>query len=463
MPSIVFGPTYEEMLHPDRVRPDIREAALKAARDGDELDPINLYNITWKDATNRPYFLVLPPELTGVEAPIAVMYSKDFPTGSHKVGATYSIAMESQLSGRIVPGEQVCVWPSTGNFGIGGAWVSGRMGYSSLVLLPEMMSEERFKRIARYGSDFIKTPGCESNVKEIYDKCAEIRATRPDHDVLNQFEELANYRFHSHVTGNTAVEVARLAAAEGHGDGRVAAFISSMGSSGTIAAGDRCKEVHPECRIVGLEPVQCPTIYENGFGGHDIQGIGDKHVTWIHNTRNMDAIICIDDMESKQGLQLLTDPAGKEYLATQAGIDEATVELMSQFFGISGVCNVLGAIKAAKAYGLGSKDLIVTVATDAIDRYHSVMGQLDEAFGKVDACEARVRHVSLFLRQKTDYVQEGTSEARRRWHNLKYYTWVEQQGKTVEQLNAQASQSWWRDQRAQTPEVDRLQREARGF
>ena len=463
MTKLVFGPTYEEMLHPSTIRADIRESALSAASEGRELDPVNLYNITWRGADSRPYFLILPKELTGVDAPIALMYSKDFPTGSHKVGATYSITMESQLSGRIVPGAQVCVWPSTGNFGIGGAWVSGRMGYKSLVLLPEMMSEERFKRIADYGSDFIRTPGCESNVKEIYDECARIRATRPDHLVLNQFEETANYRFHYYVTGNTAVEVAALAKADGVGDGRVAAFVSSMGSAGTIAAGDRAKEANPNCRIVGVEPVQCPTLYENGFGGHDIQGIGDKHVTWIHNVMNMDMMACTDDMESKQALQLLTDPAGQAYLADKVGIKAETVSLMSRIFGISGVTNVLAAIKAAKAYQFGPKDLVVTVATDAIDRYYSVMAQLDAAYGKLDVNEARVRHVSIFEKQKTDYVQEGTQAARRRWHNLKYYTWIEQQGKDVKDLNAQASQDWWQAERDLIPSVVAKQKEARGF
>ncbi|MBM4373068.1 MAG: pyridoxal-phosphate dependent enzyme, partial [Deltaproteobacteria bacterium] len=363
MAHLVFGPTFDEMLHPDRMPAARRAAALAARERGDELSPDNLFNITWKDRTGRVYALRLPDALTGVDASIVVLYSRDFPTGSHKVGATYSVTMEKQLAGEIVPGEHTVVWPSTGNYGIGGAWVSPRMGYDSLVLLPEMMSQERFDRIERYGSRYIKTPGCESNVKEIYDLTWKLRED-PKIRIANQFEEMANYRFHWHVTGNSAAEAVRTLAAEGRCADHVCGFVSSMGSSGTIAAGDRLKQLHPDCRIVGLEPIQCPTIFSNGFGGHDIQGIGDKHVTWIHNVMNMDAIMCIDDTECKLGLQLLTDPVGRRYLAERGGVPAAEVEKMSGIFGISGVCNVLGAIKAAKHWGLGRGDTVVTVATD---------------------------------------------------------------------------------------------------
>ena len=460
--ELVYGPTFEEMLHPETIDPSVRERALAARASGDELDPVNLFNITWKDAENRPYYLVVPPEVTGVEANIVVLFSKDFPTGSHKVGATYSVTLEHQLRGEITPGVHTVVWPSTGNYGIGGAWVSGRMGYDGLVLLPEEMSQERFDKIAGYGCRYIKTPGCESNVKEIYDKTHEL-ARQPNVRIANQFQEMANYRFHHHVTGNTAVEVLEALAAEGIGNGRAAAFTSAMGSAGTIAAGDRLKQAFYECRIIGLEPVQCPTLYANGFGGHDIQGIGDKHVTWIHNVMNMDAMVCIDDMEAKQGLQLLSDPAGQAFLAAETGLDEATITRLGSVVGISGVCNILGAIKAAKFYRFGKNETVLTVCTDTMDRYHSVMAQLDAAYGKMDRTMAAVRLEKIFRGQKLDYIQEGTVLNRDRWFNLKYYTWVEQQGKTVAELVAQRSQDLWLAEQARVPEVDTALRDARGF
>jgi len=460
--KLITGPTFEEMLHPEKIDPTTRQRALRLMTE-DPLDPINLYNITWKDANDRIYYYVLPPQLTGVEAPIAVLYSKNFPTGSHKVGAAYSVLIEKELTGEVDPAIHSLIWPSTGNYGIGGAWVGCRMEFDSIVILPEGMSRERFDRIRSYGARLILTPGCESNVKEIYDKTKELKAQDPERiRILNQFEVFGNYRFHYYVTGNTCIELAAELKGQGIGNGKVAAYVSAMGSAGTIAAGDRLKQQWPEHKIVGLEPIQCPTVYWNGYGGHDIQGIGDKHVTWIHNVMNMDAIMCIDDIESKMGLQLLTEEAGWKTMIDRYGVPEDSVRLMAETFGISGVCNVLGAIKTAKWYGFGKNDVIVTILTDAIDRYHSVMKQMTATYGKMDEVEAAVRLVSIFHKQKLDWISEGTREAHNRWHNLKYYTWVEQQGKTVEELSAQRHQDYWEAQQARVAEVDRLIHEHRG-
>jgi len=461
--QLVIGPTFEEMLHPWKIDPEIRAKAHEMMTK-DPLDPINLYNITWRDYNDNIYYEVLPQELTGVEAPIVVLYSKDFPTGSHKVGATYSVLIEKELFGEVDPAIHSLVWPSTGNYGIGGAWVGCRMNFDSIVILPEEMSKERFEIIRYYGARLILTPGCESNVKEIYDKCKELKAQDPERiRILNQFEVFGNYRFHYYVTGNTIVELAEELKKRGIGTGKVAAFVSAMGSAGTIAAGDRLKQVWPDHKIVGLEPIQCPTIYWNGYGAHDIQGIGDKHVTWIHNVMNMDAIMCVDDIESKKGLQLLTEEAGWKVLIDRYGIPEETVMKMSRIFGISGVANVMGAIKTAKFYGFGRDDVIVTILTDAIDRYHSVMQQLTETYGPMDEVEAAIRVEVVFRNQKLDWIKEGTRDTRNQWHNLKYYTWVEQQGKTIEELNAQRDPEYWLAQQALVKEIDAKIHEARGF
>ena len=278
--------------------------------------------------------------------------------------------------------------------------------------------------------------------------------------ILNQFSEMGNYRFHYHVTGNTIAELARELQHSMHVRG-VSAFCSAMGSAGTIAAGDRLKQLWPDCKVVGLEPVQCPTLYNNGYGTHDIQGIGDKHVTWIHHVTNMDAIMCVDDVECKKGLQLLTEENGMEALSGRFGVPRADVEMLSQIFGISGVCNVLGAIKCAKYYRMDGQDLIVTILTDAIDRYHSVMAELTELYGEMDEAEA-VARAGIFLNQKTDWIKEGTVDNRRQWHNLKYYTWCEQQGKTVEELDAQLGEDWWRAHQARVTEIDAKIELARG-
>jgi cysteine synthase len=441
MTRAIFGPTFEEMLHPSAIDPAVRKQAISAFA-ASPLDPINLYNITWRGADDRIKYEVLPKELTGVDAPIVVLYGRDFPTGSHKVGAAYSVLAEALLFGQVDIDQHTVVWPSTGNYGIGGAWVGGRVGARSIVVLPEGMSRERFERIESYGAQVIKTPGVESNVKEIYDKTWELRRD-PQIRILNQFEAPGNYRFHYHVTGNTIVELADELKRQGIGDGRVSAFCSAMGSAGTIAAGDRLKQVWPDLRIVGLEPIQCPTLYNNGYGGHDIQGIGDKHVTWIHNVLNMDAIMCLDDIECKKGLQLLTNEAGQETLARRYGIAETKARMMATIFGISGVCNLLGAIKTAKHYQLGKRDVVVTICTDAIDRYHSVMEEMAKIYGEIDDARAMAYVDAIFHGAKTDWIKDGTPDMRRQWHNLKYFTWCEQQGKTVEELDAQRDPEWW--------------------
>ena len=459
MPSLnlITGPTFSEMLDPTKINSDIRKNALQV-KAADPLDPLNLFNITWKDPNNDIYYELLPNALTGVEAPIVVLYGKDFPTGSHKVGATYSVLIEKALKGEVDPQKHTIVWPSTGNYGIGGAWVGCRMKFDTVVILPEEMSQERFDIIRSYGARLELTPGCESNVKEIYDKCHALRKANPEQiRVMNQFEEFANYRFHYFVTGNTLIELAQRLQAQGIGRGNISAYISAVGSGGTIAAGDRLKRQWPGGhKIIGLEPIQCPTLFWNGYGGHDIQGIGDKHVTWIHNVMNMDAIMCIDDTETKLGLQLLTEPPGWKVLSQKYGISEERISKLSQIFGISGVCNVLGAIKTAKFYGYGKDDLIATVCTDAMDRYGSVMHQMTESYGPMDETEAEIRLVSIFHKQKLDWIDEGTLRNRNQWHNLKYYTWVEQQGKTAAELDAQRSQDYWEEKQAEVEEIDKM-------
>jgi cysteine synthase len=444
---MIFGPTFAEMKDPSLLPADVRERA-RAARSR-PLDPANLWNLSWK-ADGAVPFTVLPEALTGVPSPVVVLSGRNFPTGSHKVGPAYSILMEKQLDGSCAPGEQTLVFPSTGNYGIGGAWVGPRLGYRSLVVLPEDMSAERFEKIRGYGADVVATPGSESNVKEIYDKVKELRRA-PENRVLNQFEEFGNYRFHFHCTSAAVEEVAR-----GLGLG-VGAFVSAMGSAGTIAAGEGLKAAHPSSRTVAVEPVQCPTLFNVGFGSHRIEGIGDKHVTWIHNVWATDLLVCVDDLACLEGLELLQEGGG---ILQEEGLHETLVQSWTGFFGISGVCNVLASIKAARHFGLGPKDAVFTVATDGFDRYPSVLRRLDGERGPMTRDEAR-RRLSVFRGQGTDWIMEGTTETRRRWHNQKYFTWVEQQGKSVEELRAQEDPAFWVGQQARAAEIDRGVRERR--
>jgi len=448
MPEMLFGPTFAEMRDPSLIDPGRRDEA-RAAR-ARPLDPLNLWNLSWKAEGAVP-FTVLPEALTGVAAPIVVLSGRHFPTGSHKVGPAYSILVEKQLEGHCGPGAHTLVFPSTGNFGIGGAWVGPRMGYRSLVVLPEEMSAERFEKIRGYGADVVATPGCESNVKEIYDKVRELRA-EPRNRILNQFEEFGNYRFHFACTAAAAQEVV-----DGLGLD-VGAFVSAMGSAGTIAAGEGLRARQPGLPIVGVEPMQCPTLYNAGFGGHRIEGIGDKHVTWIHNVWALDLLVCVDDLECLEGLQLLQE--GTATLEAE-GVDAALAASWVDLFGMSGVCNVLGAVHAAVHFGLGPRQAVVTVATDGFDRYPSVLQRLDRELGPMDAEKAR-RRVEIFRSRRTGWKLAGTPEARRRWHNQKYYTWVEQQGRSIEELRAQEDPGYWIAQQEKIAELDRGIRARRG-
>jgi cysteine synthase len=437
---MIFGPTFAEMREPSLLPADLRAKARDArAR---PLDPLNLFNISWKADGAVPY-TVLPEALTGVAAPIVVLSGRHFPTGSHKVGPGYSILAEKQVAGDCAPGEHALVFPSTGNFGIGGAWVGPRMGYRSIIVLPEEMSAERFERIREYGAEVVATPGSESNVKEIYDKVKDLRRVASNR-ILNQFEEMANYRFHYHCTAAAADEVLQ-------GLGLHArAFVSAMGSAGTIAAGEALRQAHPGMAVVAVEPVQCPTLFNVGFGAHRIEGIGDKHVTWIHNVWATDLLVCVDDQDCLEGLQLIEE--GAETLAAE-GIDPELARSWSGLFGVSGVCNVLASIKAARHYALRSKDAVVTVATDGFDRYPSVLRRLTAERGPMSQDEAR-RRMSLFRGQKTDWILEGSPAVRRRWHNQKYFTWVEQQGKTVDELRAQEDPAYWVAEQERAAAVD---------
>ncbi len=445
-------PTLEELLHPSSQPAEIRDLARSCS---DPLDPIHLFNMTWRRPEGHIEHRVLPRELTGTEADIVVMSGRLFPSGSHKVGPAYSCLREGILTGEVTVDGSTLVFPSTGNYGIGGAWVGPRLGFRSLVVLPEEMSQERFDKIQGYGADYIATPGSESNVKEIYDKVAELRADK-NNQILNQFADFGNYRYHYHVTGGSAVELSR--ELQTHGSG-ISAFVSAMGSAGTIAAADRIKADFPDCRIVGVEPIQCPTLYNVGFGAHAIEGIGDKHVTWIHNVRNMDLLVCVDDQSCLEGLQLLQE--GRETLRRELGLAPDFLDSLDGVFGVSGVCNILASIKTARHYGFCAGDRVFTVATDGFDRYPSVLRRLDSNCGPMSS-DVAARRISLFNERDDSWVLDGSEEVQLRWHNQKYFTWVEQQGKSVEDLNALWSPDFWAEQAELTHDFDRQTLAARG-
>lgn len=365
--SVPFGPTYEEMLNPQTIDVNVRKKALKALKEN-ELDPINLFNITWKDENNEVRKIVLPKELTGIDANIVVMLGKYFPSGSHKVGPAYATLIEGCVDGGILPGEHTILGPSTGNFGIGVSYICNLMGYKAIVIMPDNMSRERYERIRKYGAELDLTPGTESDVILTLQRTYELKKD-PKNRPLAQFELLPNYRFHRHVTGNSAIE-----AVKGIGNGRIAAFTSAPGSAGTIAAGDAIKKVFPDCKVVALEPYECSTLSNGGRGQHRIEGIGDKMCTLIHNVLTTDFVALIYDDDCVRALKVLHD---RPEILTKLGVKKDAALGMRDSFGVSGICNILGAIKMAKYLKLGPDDNVVTIATDGFDRYDSVLKDLD--------------------------------------------------------------------------------------
>jgi len=436
----VIIPTLAQMRDPSKVPEKVKKVLPKVGLW--DVNPVNLFRITWKNDTTSHLFggvnaLELPRSLTGSSARIVGLVGKYFPTGAHKVGAAFGCLVPRLVTGQFDPTTQKAVWPSTGNYCRGGAFDCALLGATAVAILPEGMSRERFEWLKKIGSEVIATPGTESNVKEIYDKCWEIRRTRPTDVIFNQFEEFGNPAWHYHVTGPALAEVFEQLKGP---KGRLAAYVSATGSAGTIGAGDFLKKQYPGTLIAAVEALQCPTLLLNGFGDHRIEGIGDKHVPWIHNVRNTDAVVAIDDEDTMRLLRLFNEPQGKALLVKQ-GVPADLVEKLP-LLGISSICNTLSAMKMARYYDLGPDDVVLTVFTDSADMYKSRVQELAHARGPYTELNAAM-DLERLRGTGTDTMRELGYRDRKALHNLKYFTWVEQQGKTSEELRALWDPAFW--------------------
>ena len=402
----ILLPTFAQLRDPSLIPASIKRK-LKGVGLWD-VNPVNLFRITWKnDVKTGLYggvnYLEIPPAITGVKARVIGLVGKYFPTGAHKVGAAFGCLVPRLVSGEFDPEKHKAAWPSTGNYCRGGAFDCAVLGCTSIAILPQGMSRERFEWLKKIGAEIIATPGCESNVKEIYDKCWELKRD-PMNVIFNQFEEFGNPIFHYNVTGPAIDEVF---ASLGK-DLRAAAFISATGSAGTIAAGDYLKKQHPALKIVATEALQCPTLLMNGFGDHRIEGIGDKHIPWVHNVRNTDAVAAIDDEDCMRILRLFNEPAGRKHLAS---LGVKAKELRSlPLLGISGICNLLAAIKTAKHFELTERDVIFTVFTDSTELYGSRVEELKKEHGAYRAQDSIADFAGPLEHQSVDYFKELTEQ-----------------------------------------------------
>ena len=453
-------PTFAQQKNPGLIPDEIVER-LKNVGLWD-VDPANLFRITWK---NEPVehgggfgegnWIEFPKAITGVDATIVGIVGNWFPTGAHKVGAAYGCLVPRLVTGNFDPETQKAVWPSTGNYCRGGAYDCALLACPAVAILPEGMSRERFDWLEKIGTDeIIATPGTESNVKEIYDKCWQLRAERGENVVIfNQFEEFGNAIWHYQMTGSIIDEIFRTHYSDGR---RLSAYISATGSAGTIAAGDYLRTEHPGIRVVATEALQCPTLLQFGFGEHRIEGIGDKHIPWIHNVRNTNLVAAVDDEQAMQLMRLFNEETGRECLLRE-GVDEATLQSL-ELLGISSLCNLVAAIKTARYYDMDGRDVIFTPLTDAMNLYSSRMQEMREAHGAYDMHLAD-RHYARYLQGiTTDHLRELNYADQKALHNFKYFTWVEQQGKSSDELRQLWDEDFWKQVFSQdvVDEWDRL-------
>lgn len=453
----IIIPTYKQMRHPELVPEGIKKE-LKNIGLWD-LNPRNLFRITWKNEPvkqgggyGKVNYIEIPSSITGVKARIFLLVGKFFPTGAHKVGATFGPLVEKLVSGKFDPTSQKALWPSTGNYCRGGAFNSYLLGCESIAILPEEMSKERFEWLRTIGAEVYATPGCESNVKEIYDKANELVGARPNEVVnLNQFEEFGNPLWHYAVTGPAMEEVYEENRTP---NSRFSGIFLTQGSAGTLGSAELLRKKHPHVKVAAGEALQCPTLLFNGYGGHRIEGIGDKHVPWVHNIKNMDMSVGIDDEAVMHIMRLFNEPAGHEFLIKELKIDPALVGKLN-YMGISSIANMLGCIKMAKYYEMNENDMLFTVATDSMEMYQSRMVEEKERLGTFNPTKAAVAFEADLLGTSIDYMIEMNYYEKKRMHNLKYFTWVEQQGKTVEELNAQwYDETYWDNQLSKEAEWD---------
>ncbi len=453
----IIIPTFAQLKNPDLI-PDSVKQDLSGLGLWD-VEPRNLFRITWKNepvseggAFGGVNYLEFPSEVTGVEARIIGLVGKWFPTGAHKVGAAFGCLVPPLITGQFDPTTQKAVWPSTGNYCRGGAYDSALLACESIAILPEGMSKERFDWLAKVAGEVIKTPGSESNVKEIFDKCWELRESGQDLMIFNQFEEFGNYLWHYEITGHAMQEVLQRELGEGD---TYAGLTLMTGSAGTIGVGDFMKQIFPASFVAAGEAWQCPTLLENGFGAHRIEGIGDKHVPWIHNMRNTDMVIALDDEVIVNVARLFNEPAGHAFLVEQ-GVPQDFVSQLD-LLGFSSIANLSMAIKAAKYYELDSHDVILTVLTDSMELYQSRLKEMHAELGEYDQQAAAVDYNRYLQGLTTDHTLDLRYEDQRRIHNLKYYTWVEQQGKAFKEIQAQwYDRDYWTGIQAQVTEIDAL-------
>jgi len=446
-------PTFAQLADPTTIAAGTRQAL--ATCDRNTADPRNLFRVHWHNEMGGPGLapvpehLVLPPALTGVAAPIVALLGNRFPLiGAHKVLAAYACLAPRIVTGQFDPTWQRAVWPSTGNYARGGVAISRIMGCRGIAVLPENMSRARFAWLDAWvtdPADIIRTPGSESNVREIYEACDDLAADAAN-VVFNQFSQFANHLVHYEATGQAAARVYEHRATA---TSTLRAFVAATGSAGTIAAGDYLKERYGSL-TVAVEALECPTMLYNGFGEHNIQGIGDKHIPLIHNVMNNDAVVAVSDRSTDALDVLFNVGKGAAHLVDHVGVAPETVAQLGNL-GLSGICNLLASIKLAKRLDLGPDDVVLTVATDSAELYATERASRLAAAANWDPAAVYDQHLGAVT---DDHLLLLDDVARNRIFNLGYFTWVEQRGTSLADFEVRRDQAFWRGLRDLLPQWD---------
>jgi cysteine synthase len=443
----VLLPTYAQLANPELIPAAVKQELSTIGLW--DVNPRNLFRISWHNEAKecgggfgQVNFVEIPRQLTGIPVRILMLVGKWFPTGCHKVGASYGPLVERLVNGRFDPTTQKALWPSTGNYCRGGAFNSALLHSPAIAVLPAQMSKERFEWLGRIGAEVCATPGCESSVKAVFDKNNELVRNGHGRVVsLNQFSEFSNPLWHYNVTGPALEELFIKHAAAGQ---RLAGIHLTQGSAGTLSSAEYLRSKFPLIKVGAGEALQCPTLLHNGFGDHRIEGIGDKHVPWILNARNLDAAVAIDDNYVVRCMRLVNEPIGQQLLL-EKGMTQAELDNFS-LMGISSLANMIGCIKMAKFFEWGASEIALSVGTDSMAMYGSRLAELSKELGPYTRDNA-VADLECIRGLSLDHVQELGHYERKRIHNLKYYTWIEQQGKTEEELRRQwFDPDYWIDQ-----------------
>lgn len=452
--SSLYGPTYSEMRDPEQLDPVFRAGAAKR-QVPEPFHRDNLYNLHWQDEGSGLSAFLVPQEITGLRANVLVMDGSAFPSGSMKVGPAYAMLMEHEIRTGMRPGQATIIAPSTGNFGIGAAWVAKVKGYLAKVVMPAGMSKERYRLIESLGANTDLTPGSESDVHLTLKRTRDRYANRSDCVVLGQFSDLANYRFHRHVTAfaiKRALSAFDLPSAD--------LFVSAPGSAGTLAAGEGLREIFNDVCIAAVEPEECATLTRGGKGAHVIEGIGDQMVTFIHNLEATDLVVTVPGNLTIKGMAAFS--SGKEILSDGLGVNEESVSALHRRFGPSGMCNLAGSILTARFLNLGPGQTVVTVATDGLNRYESILERLASQMGRLpNSCDVSQWWAEVLGLNPESQIQDlGTDGHRERLHKLKETTWTEL-GCNRNQLSEMRSPEFWNAQYAAIPDIDGQWREVR--